>query len=207
MDNFIHWIIQHANGAHWMIFSAILLAGLNIPLSVDVLVIIAGFLAATAAPDHFWHLYSAVVVGCYLSAMIAYGVGRFLGPQLLKWPFFNRLFPPHRLQKMQTFYAKYGFLTLLIGRFIPFGVRNCIFTSSGMSRVPFLKFAFRDLIACFTWGSLAFFTAWQLGHHYEALINHLKFVNFIIFGAFSVTVIALIWYKRRKKPAAENPHV
>ena len=41
---------------------------------------------------------------------------------------------------MMGFYKKYGALTLVIGRFIPFGVRNAIFLTSGISKMPFAKF-------------------------------------------------------------------
>lgn len=207
MDALIAWIVQYASQAYLWIFVALLLAGCNIPISADVLIIVAGFLAAIVAPDYVWHLYGAVFLGCYFSASIAYGLGRIAGRKLCRWPFFNRLFPPPRLEKVKHFYSKYGLLTLLIGRFIPFGVRNCIFMSSGMSRVPFLQFALRDLLACFIWTTLAFYGCWTLGHHYQALLSHLKWVNMIIFGAFSVTVIAYIWYKRRKKTAIQKSHV
>lgn len=207
IDGMIDWIVQHALHAHWYIFLAILLAGFGIPISVDILVVIAGFLAATIAPEHFWHFYGAIFIGCYLSACIAYWIGRLLGKKLCGWKSFSRLFPPQRLEKIQHFYARYGFWTLFIGRFIPFGVRNGIFMSSGMSRVPFLKFALRDLVSCFIWSTVAFYSFWTLGHNYQLLMSHLKLVNAIIFGAFSVTVIGYIWYKRRKKPAIENRHV
>lgn len=199
MDSLIEWIVRHAEQAHWFIFGALVITGFNIPISADILMVIAGFLAATVIPEHFWHLYGAIFLGCYFSAAIAYWVGRLLGGRLCHQRGFNRLFPPERLAKIQRFYAKHGFWTLLVGRFIPFGIRNCIFMSSGMSRVPFLQFALRDLVACLTWTSLAFYGFWSLGHHYQLLLDHLKLVNGVIFGAFSVTVIGFIWYKRRKK--------
>jgi membrane-associated protein len=199
MDTVITWIVQHAAHAHWWIFVALLLAGCNIPVSADMVIVIAGFLAATVVPDHLWLLYGTVVVGCYCSASIAYGIGRFVGRRLCKWPFFRRLLPPERLEKVEKFYSRHGFLTLLIGRFIPFGVRNCIFVSSGMSRVPFLTFALRDLVACFTWTTALFYAVWAVGHNYQVLLAHLKWINIVLFGAFSVTVIAYLWYKKQFK--------
>ena len=50
IDGIVDWIVQHAPQAPWYIFLAILLAGLGIPISVDILVVIAGFLAATVTP-------------------------------------------------------------------------------------------------------------------------------------------------------------
>jgi membrane-associated protein len=204
MESLITWVSQHATYAHWYILGAILLAGFNIPISADVLIVSAAVLAATVATDHMWHLYLAIVVGCYFSAWISYWVGRIVGKKLLKFRWFQRLFPAQRRDKIQRFYQKHGFWTLLLGRFIPFGIRNCIFMSSGMSRVPFFRFALWDLPACFVWSSLSFYIFFSLGKNFQNLLDHLKIVNIIIFLVFGVTVITLLWYKRRKKTAPQN---
>ena len=201
MEAIIQWVLGHAEQAHWFIFGAILLAGFNIPISADILIVLSGFLAATVVPDHLLHLYLAIFLGCYFSAWIAYWFGRLLGKRFCRYRWFSKLMPPARLEKIQLFYRKYGFWTLLVGRFIPFGVRNCIFMSSGMSRVSFLKFALWDLFACLTWSTTSFYIFYILGQNYERLFNHLKTLNMFIFLAFSVTVITVIWYKRRKKRA------
>lgn len=203
MDTLIEWISSHAQQAHWFIFGALLLAGFNIPISADLLIIVAAFLAATVIPEHVLHLFLAVFVGCYFSAWGAYWVGRLVGGKLLQYRWFAKLIPESRLEKIHHFYEKYGFLTLLIGRFIPLGVRNCIFMSSGMSRMHFGKFAFWDMIACLTWTTCSFYAFYALGQNYQVLWNYVKTFNILIFAAFSVTLIAVFWYKRRNKTAAE----
>jgi membrane-associated protein len=204
MELLINWISEHAHLAHWFIFGAILLAGVNIPISTDVLIVGAAFLAATIIPEHVWHLYLAIFLGCYFSAWIAYWFGRLVGKKLLRFRWFQRFFPAPRVEKIQQFYKKHGFWTLMLGRFIPFGIRNCIFMSSGMSRVPFAKFALWDLPACLLWSATSFYLFFTLGKNFQALLSHLKIVNIVIFAAFGVTVITLLWYKRRKKTALEN---
>lgn len=198
------FIMQNAHRAHWFVFGAILLAGLNIPISIDVLIILSAVLAATAIPEHVFHLYFAVFLGCYFSAMIAYGVGRFLGPKLLRIRWFANALTPERMEKIKTFTHKHGFLTLVLGRFIPFGVRNCIFMTSGISKLPFLTFIMRDLIACLTWSSVCFTLCYFLGKNYNALISGVKVFNLLIFSAFAVTVIGFFWYKKRKKSSLPN---
>lgn len=199
MDTFIDIISRHAHQAHWYIFTAIILAGFNIPISTDALILLSAFLAAAIVPEHTWHLFFAVLLGCYFSAMCAYWVGRILGSQLTKIRFFARLLNPTRMSKIHRFYDKYGFWTLLIGRFIPFGVRNAIFMSTGMSRMSFLKFILRDSLACTAWCSSMFYLFHLLGKNYELVWHYLKTFNLVIFAAFSVTVIGFIWYKSRKK--------
>ena len=203
MESFIQWIIEHAHQAHWLIFPIILIAGLNIPISIDVIILAAAFLAATVVPEHIFWLYLSIFLGCYFSAWLAYWLGRFAGEKLCRYAWFSKLLPQKRLEKTRQFYQKYGFWALLLGRFIPFGVRNCIFMSSGMSRVHFGKFALWDFFACLLWSASTFYFFFALGQNYQLVWHTVKTFNILIFVAFSVTLIAFIWYKRRKKPVTE----
>ncbi|MGR3973772.1 MAG: DedA family protein [Candidatus Rhabdochlamydia sp.] len=204
MESLISWILAHAHSAHWWIFIAILLAGFNFPISADLLIAAAALLALSLGPSFLWKLYFSIFLGCYFSGWIAYWVGRLGRDWLLKTSWFRTVFSQERQAKIEYFYHKYGFLTFLIGRFIPFGVRNCIFMSSGMSKIPFLKFALWDLPACFIWSSLSFYLFWVLGKTSPDLTKSLKMINFTVFLAFGVTVIALVWYKRRGKKAIKE---
>ncbi|MBS0621241.1 MAG: DedA family protein [Verrucomicrobia bacterium] len=199
MEFISQMITSHAGHAHWVIFFAIVLAGFNIPFSTDVIIILAAFLAATVVPENMWLLFAAVAVGCYFSAMCSYWLGRLVGRKLCHIKWLSKLFNPARLSKMKKFYEKYGIWTLVIGRFIPFGVRNCIFMSSGMSRLHFGKFILMDALACALWCSAAFYLFYSIGQNYSVLWHYVKTFNLLIFGAFSVTVIGTIWYKSRKK--------
>lgn len=204
MEHLTEIITRHAHIAHWYIFIAIILAGFNIPFSADLLILIAAILAATVVPEHTWILFYSILFGCYFSAMCAYWLGRLIGTTLSKRKFFSQLLSAHRLSKIKQFYEKYGLWTLVIGRFIPFGVRNCIFMSSGMSKLHFGKFILMDALACILWCSTCFYLFFTLGQNYETIWRYLKTFNLLIFAAFSVTVIGIIWYKRRKKTQAKN---
>lgn len=204
MDTLVDWITRHAENAHWFIFASILLAGLNIPISADVIIIISAILAATVVPENFWFLFMSVFLGCALSAHLAYWVGRLIGPQLLRMPYFSKVLQPARLAKIQNFYEKHGFSTLIIGRFIPFGIRNAIFMTTGISKAHFGKFVLRDGIACFLWTSISFSAFYALGNNYEKLKSYLHMFNILIFAFFAVAVIAFIWYKKNKKKQASQ---
>lgn len=200
----IEFIIQHSQYAPWMTFILILLAGFNLPISIDVIIVLSTFLAATVIPEHTIPLYISIVLGAYFSAWICYWMGRTVGLKLLKIRYFSKLLPKERLEKIGTFYNKHGLLTLMIGRFIPFGVRNCIFMTTGMSKANFIKFMWRDAIACFIWATVCFFGFLQLGQNYQALLSKVKTLNLFIFLAFGVTVITIVWYKKHKKKQASK---
>lgn len=198
MEYLLNLISQHAHVAHWYIFAGIILAGANMPISIDVMVISAALLASQVIPENSVHLFLSVLLGCMLSAWLSYWIGRLAGPKIAKWPLFSKVLKPEKLQKIKAFYEKYGLLTMIIGRFIPFGVRNCIFMTAGMSQSSFRTFALRDVIACPLWTSVAFYLFYTLGNNLETLSQHIKVINISLFAAFSVTVIGVIWYKKRK---------
>ena len=199
MDQIIQFILAHQLYAPWLTFFLILLAGLNIPISIDVLLVLSAFLAATTIPEYTFSLYLSILLGSYFSAWIAYWIGRTFGIKLLNVRWFSKILPPNRLKKVGIFYENHGFLTLIIGRFIPFGVRNCLFMTAGMSKIPFTKFILRDALACSLWASLCFYAFYSLGLNYEKLLSQMKIVNLGLFLAFGVTLIGVFWYKRQKK--------
>ncbi len=194
----LNFIMENRSYAPWITFGLILLAGFNFPISIDVIMIVSAFLAATTLTEQTITLYLSIFVGAYFSAWIAYWLGRTIGNKLFKFRWFSKILTQERLKKINLFYDKHGFFTLLFGRFIPFGIRNCIFMTTGMSHSNFRKFALRDCIACFIWSATCFYSFYTLGVNYQILLNHFKIINLSIFSAFSVTVIGVICYKKRK---------
>ena len=199
LQSLINLCSSHASHAHWFILFGALLAGCNLPISIDALVIIAALLAAHFVPEHTYLLYFTLLIGCSISAWISYFLGKYIGPKLKKQRLFKSLLTDQKIKTIQTFYRKYGILTFIIGRFIPFGVRNCLFMTSGLSQMPFLRFVLLDFTACFLWITCTFTTFFYLGHNFEALWSLVQSLNLYIFFTFLVAVIALIWYKRSKK--------
>ena len=196
IQSIMQFIQSNAELAPYVTFGLLLLAGFNIPVSEDALLFINALLAVQN-PDQKYALFAGVFLGAYASDLICYGLGRKLGPQLFKIRFFANMVDPKLVTKLSNFYQKYGILTLLIGRFIPFGVRNGLFLTAGLSKMNFKKFAFGDLLAC-TITSGIFFTLYF--NYGEAVIEFVKKFNIIIF---SIAATGALFYfianKRQKK--------
>lgn len=203
MDWLQVFISEHPSYAHWILFSALMLAGFNIPVSEDLVMIIAGVLASTVIPASTIKLFCAVFLGAYISDWVAYWLGRGLGPRLWDIGWFKKMVPRERLTKIELYYERYGVITLLIGRFIPFGVRNCLFMSAGMAKMSFAKFLVTDGVACLASNSVLFWLAYAFGRNWEVLAGYLEVADFLIFGGFVVAIFALIWYKKLKKRVSE----
>ena len=175
--------------APWIIFLLALLAGLNLPMSIDILITLTALLAANYLPEKAYLLFALFTLGCIISAWISYTLGRTFG----------RFVKPERAAKIAAFYEKFGFLTFFICRFIPFGVRNAFFMSSGFSKVPFRKFALFDALACTIWSTLFFSLIYKLGKNFDTVLTHLKHFNIAIFAIFAIALLSFFTYRYIKK--------
>ncbi len=196
MESILLFIQDHAFHAHWFVFGLLMLAGLNIPVSEDLLIIVSGVLASTFVPENTWKLFLAVFLGAYLSDWMVYWIGRLWGAHLWRLRWFSQLFKPKRLEQIEQYYKRYGVLTLFVGRFIPFGVRNCLFATAGMGRMRFWKFLIADGIACLISNTTLFTISYFFGKNCSYFV---RYVNVTIFAIFLIALIAFIWYKKYKR--------
>lgn len=192
MEELIQIIQANVQYAPIIIFGALLLAGLNIPVSEDAMLFISGVLASSH-PEYLTELFIGVYLGAYFSDLICYSLGRFLGPKLFEIRFFANMVPPERIQKIHNFYENYGIVTLLLGRFIPFGVRNALFLTAGLGQMTFTKFALADLLAC-TISTITFFTLYY--NYGSAVIDFVKGGNIVLFSVAAIALAAYYWRKR-----------
>ena len=193
MEDLIQLIQENIQYAHYMIFGLLLLAGLNIPVSEDAMLFISGILASQH-PEYVVQLFIAVYLGAYFSDLICYGLGRVFGPKLFKIRFFANMVPPERITKISAFYQRFGVITLILGRFIPFGVRNALFLTAGLGKMSFTKFALSDLLAC-TISTVCFFSLYY--YYGESVIDYIKQGNMIFF-ALVIIALGVFWYRRKQ---------
>ncbi|WP_263458703.1 DedA family protein [Bathymodiolus japonicus methanotrophic gill symbiont] len=126
--------------------------------------------------------------------MKVYSLGRFIGPKLFTIRFFAKMVPSERINKISAYYKKYSVITLILGRFIPFGVRNALFLTAGLGKMNFIKFALSDLLAC-TISTISFFTLYF--HYGESVINYIKQANILIFALVFI-LLGVFWYRKKR---------
>ena len=198
----IEFLIAQAGHAHWYIFGLLLIAGLNVPVSEDLMAIGAGVLAATVVPENTAALYAGLFFGAYLGDIENYWLARLAGRRLLRISFFNRLLPAARLERARGFLNRYGVVAIFLDRFIPFGVRNPLFTPAGLSRMAFWKFALFDCFACLASTSVLFALGRAFGAAYPQLLELLSAGK--IYLVIGLVLTALVGYAalrlRRRAP-------
>ncbi len=201
MDQLLDLVNANIQYAHLIMFGALILAGFNVPVSEDAMIFICALLS-NQYPEHQLKLVVGVFAGSYLSDLIAYGFcGRYLGPKIFKIKFFSKMASPENLEKISGYYEKFGVMTLILGRFIPFGVRNALFIAAGLGKMHFLKFALSDLLACSI--SFAFFYTiyFKFG---KAVIEWVQRGNMVLFGMFALVVVVVLIRRRQASQASHE---
>ena len=95
-----------------------------------------------------------VAVGLLVAAAILgnqcnYAIGRFFGPKVFQWEN-SKLFNKQAFNQAHAFYERYGGVTLVAARFMPF-VRTFAPFVAGVAQMSRAKFAFFDVLGGLLW--------------------------------------------------------
>ena len=190
VDNYLE---THLAMAPFVIFGLLLLAGFFLPVSEDLMTLCTALLAARH-PELTGPVFVALFLGAYTSDIICYALmGRYLGNKLLHIPFFSRFISHQKLKQIQSFYNRYGIPTLFFGRFIPFGVRNALFFSAGLSKMNPIKFLITDFFACLFAITLYFTLYYNIG---KSMLKSMDTAKLLLFGVVVVVVLGILLKKR-----------
>lgn len=190
METLILWLCENSEHAVFYVFGLLVIAGFSLPISEDLLVLASGVVAATVLPEKSLQLFMAAFFGSLIADSIAYGLGRFFGDKIYNLKWFKR-------GKISAFYEKYGIWTLVIGRCIPFGLRNGIFMSAGVAKMNFALFLLSDALACLAFSAALFSLAYTCGSNSEHLYHYVQQGGLIVLAIFLATVICLVAFRRK----------
>jgi membrane-associated protein len=118
----------------------------------------AGILAAKGSLNIYllmFLLFAAAVIG----NSVGYAIGRKFGPKV-----FNRenslLFNKKHVTRAEAFFAKHGWKTLILARFVPV-VRTFVPVIAGMGKMEYWKFTLHNILGAILWiGSVTLLGFW-----------------------------------------------
>jgi uncharacterized membrane protein YdjX (TVP38/TMEM64 family) len=148
-------------------------------------------LAAGAAYGHLWGTVQ-VVIGAELGALIAFGLARVLGRDVLRRVFGDRV--DAGLLGSQSALT----VTVFASRLMPFVSFDMISYAAGLSRLHAWRFALATLAGIVP----ASFLLAHFGG--EAVSGDLGRATWAVLGLGLVTGLPLLWVAMRKKPEMEN---
>lgn len=185
-------LVQYTYPAILVLLSA---AGLGVPISEDLVLLIAGALASQGVTQYTPTLlagYFGVVFG---DALI-YHWGKKLGPRAYEHRLVRKVISPERAEKLRSHFARHGFWTVVVGRHTP-GLRAPIFFLSGASGVGFGKFLLADMLSAAVTVPAVVTLGYLFGEHLDDIRRLLHRVHWLV-GAAVLAGAGLWWFLRRR---------
>lgn len=92
---------------------------------------------------------SVLLAAAILGDQTNYSIGRYFGPQVFRWPD-SRWFSRQGFDKAHAFYERYGGVTIILARFMPF-VRTFVPFVAGVAEMTRSKFTFFNVTGALIW--------------------------------------------------------
>ena len=90
-----------------------------------------------------------LVVAAVLGDQLNYSIGRFFGPKVWQWEH-SRFFNKRAFHQAQDFYEKYGGITIMLARFLPF-IRTFVPFVAGVAEMGRRKFTTYNVAGALVW--------------------------------------------------------
>jgi len=198
MPDYINILYQYVDYFPLVALAGLLLAGLNLPISED-LIIITGAIVCHKKPSLLPFTLAALYFGVLSSDFFIYWIGTKVRKGTGKTRFFKRLFSEKALEKMHHYLDKYGIFTFIVCRFIPFGIRNTLFFASGFFNLRLRRFIINDVSAAMISINTLFFLVFSFGDIVEKPIKIAGIILFVVLVSAVLSIIIRVIVARRKK--------
>lgn len=163
-----------------------------IPLPSEIIMPFAGYLVYTGQLNLFW-VATAGAIGCNLGSIPAYWLGAWGGrPAVERFGRFI-LLSRHDLDRAQTFFEKYGGITVLLGRLLPV-VRTFIALPAGIARMNQFRFHLYTFVGSWPWCYLLAYVGMKLGNQWETDPRFKEIFHRFHLGVEVVLLVAIVWF-------------
>jgi len=176
-------------GGYPVVFALILLESTLVPIPSELVMPFAGYMAWKG---EFSLPVILVInsVGALVGSGICYWIGVVGGkPFLVKYGKYF-LVRQHEIERTETFFARHGNKTILIGRFLPV-IRHIISVPAGIARMPLPGFFLQTFLGATIWGGVLILLGYYVGANWEALTSTLKRVDHVIGAILVLALVAL----------------
>jgi len=172
-------------------------AGMGVPISEDLVLLIGGALAAQGVTT-YWPTLAAGYFGVILGDVLIHHWGNRLGPRAYEHKLVRRVMSQEREEQLRVHFARHGFWTVVVGRHTP-GLRAPIFFLSGASGIGFWKFLIADLLSAAVTVPLVVTLGYFFGEHLQDIRRVIHKVEWAIAAAAVVAVVAYLTFRRRRR--------
>lgn len=197
----LHFIAHHGAWAGPIVFAlafaeSIAFVSLLVPFTAAI--ISAGALVGAGTLDP-WIIVPWGIAGAAAGDAVSYWIGRYFEERVPRlWPFRNH---PEMLARGRRFFARWGVLSVFIGRF--FGpLRAAVPIVAGMMRMTQWKFQLANVVSAIVWlpalllpGAIAGHVLRNVAHVGETVFGYV----FVFFIVASIVVALVAWLRTRRR--------
>ncbi|AWL10294.1 DedA family protein [Aquirufa nivalisilvae] len=132
-------------------------------------------------------LLASIFLAAVVGSLVGYLSGRFFGKSLESRPD-SLFFKKKHLDSTREFFDKYGFMALVISRFLPV-VRTFTPILAGISRMPWYSYLLLNVVGGGLWVGILVTSGYYLGQHFPWIINYVHYIILFFLGITTFTVI------------------
>jgi membrane protein DedA with SNARE-associated domain len=161
------------------------------PIPSEVILPLAGYLAKQGSLNLVL-VFVTSTLGAYIGALFLYWLGAKLGLErsirgLSKLPLVDR----QDFEHAAGWFRRHGRSSIFFGRLLP-GIRSLISLPAGASRMPMGTFSLFTLAGSGLWNGALIGLGYLLGTQYQLIEQYSKFLNYAVYAALGIAVIALV---------------
>ncbi|MFD4469224.1 DedA family protein [Rhodococcus sp. NPDC058505] len=157
--------------------------------------IVGGVIASQARVD-LWAMIVVVVVAALLGDTVGFGVGRRIGPRILRLPFVAG----GRLDGARDLLRRRGGPAVFLARFVAF-LRTVMPPLAGISGMPYRRFLAFNAVAALIFGAGNVLLGYLAGHSYERVESALGSGMWLLVAVAAAGALGW-WARRRFKPGS-----
>jgi len=198
------WIIATISAGGYL--GIVLLMGIEsacIPLPSEIIMPFSGYLVSTGRFD-LWLVATAGAIGCNLGSIVGYEVGKRGGRAFVaRWGRYVLLNMEH-LSQAERFFARWGSITVLVCRLLPF-VRSFIAFPAGVARMPLVRFHIYTFVGSWPWCFALAWVGMKLGDAWRTdprMAHILHAADAVVVALLAAGIIWFVWREIRKRRAA-----
>ncbi len=184
-----------ASDGPWLLFGVIMLAGVGIPISEEILIVPAGFLIERGVLP-LWGTVAAAWAGVVLADLIWMLLVRRFAHRLLRIRFLRRMFHPRRLLEIKHLLDRWGAWVVILGRVLP-AARTPVITAAGLAHMPIGRFLAGECIGAAKSVAWQLFAGWLIAKGIGDSMHNRHLRDALLIGGGILMVVVVAWWIRR----------
>ncbi len=174
------------------------------PVPGDALLVLSGSIAGIVNMNPIW-VVGCAVLGSTLGSALLFDFGYRMEHRLLHSPRFSWLIDSKGFAKVENWFKRFGYLTLLVSRFIPV-IRSGVILAAGMVNLDRKKSIIAVSISLTLWTSMLIFGGRTVGRNWGKIVDlWYSPVRGVFIGVVIIFVLYIVitklwnWFRNRKQ--------